>query len=58
MPYPFLISSLSHRYPNATNKARYTARWWGLVGLLPLVTVAMSWCPAYSIFGLKTNKGD
>ncbi len=34
------------------------ARWWGLVGIVPLVTVFMSWCPAYSIFGLKTNKGE
>ena len=27
---------------------------WGLVGLAPLATVAMSWCPAYSLFGVST----
>ncbi|MFZ0257280.1 MAG: DUF2892 domain-containing protein [Gammaproteobacteria bacterium] len=27
---------------------------WGLVGLVPLATVAMSWCPAYSLFGVST----
>jgi len=34
------------------------ARWWGLVGILPLLTVAMSGCPTYTLFGLKTNKGE
>ena len=30
------------------------ARYWGLVGLLPLVTGLFQCCPAYSIFGLST----
>ena len=30
------------------------ARYWGLVGLLPLVTGLFQYCPAYSIFGLST----
>jgi hypothetical protein len=30
------------------------ARYWGLVGLLPLVTGLFRFCPAYSIFGIST----
>jgi hypothetical protein len=31
-----------------------SARWWGLVGFLPLFTGLFSYCPAYSLFGLST----
>ena len=27
---------------------------WGLIGIIPLATAAMGWCPAYSLLGLKT----
>ena len=27
---------------------------WGWIGLIPLATGLVGWCPAYSIFGLKT----
>ena len=27
---------------------------WGLLGAVPLLTGLIGWCPAYSIFGLKT----
>jgi hypothetical protein len=30
------------------------ARWWGLVGLLPLVTGLVSWCPLYIPLGIDT----
>ncbi len=30
------------------------ARWWGLVGLVPLLTGLFGTCPLYSIFGLST----
>jgi len=30
------------------------ARWWGLVGLVPLATGLMRWCPAYSVLGTNT----
>lgn len=30
------------------------ARYWGLVGLLPLVTGVFQFCPAYALFGLST----
>jgi len=31
--------------------------WWGAVGLIPLVTAAFGWCPAYYPFGLSTCSG-
>ena len=30
--------------------------WWGLIGLLPLVTALAGWCPPYSLLGISTNK--
>ena len=30
------------------------ARWWGLIGILPLFTGLFRFCPAYSLFGLST----
>ena len=27
---------------------------WGWVGLVPLVTAFVGWCPAYRLFGLST----
>jgi hypothetical protein len=27
---------------------------WGWVGLIPLVTAAMSWCPLYNVLGITT----
>jgi hypothetical protein len=32
----------------------YFKTWWGLVGLLPLVTAIVRVCPAYLLFGLST----
>jgi len=29
---------------------------WGWIGLIPLTTALIGWCPAYSIFGIKTCK--
>ena len=26
----------------------------GFIGVVPLLTAVMGWCPAYSLFGLKT----
>jgi hypothetical protein len=33
-----------------------SGRWWGLIGLVPLATAALGWCPAYLPFGIKTCK--
>ena len=30
------------------------ARWWGLIGVVPLATGLLRWCPAYLPFGIKT----
>ena len=30
------------------------ARWFGLIGLVPLATAALGWCPAYLPFGIST----
>lgn len=32
----------------------YFKSWWGLVGLLPLLTATIRFCPAYLPFGLST----
>jgi hypothetical protein len=31
-----------------------SARWWGLIGLVPLATGFLRWCPAYSVLGTNT----
>jgi len=31
-----------------------SARWWGLVGLVPLFTGLIGWCPLYAPFGINT----
>lgn len=30
------------------------ARWFGLVGLVPLATGTLGWCPLYAPFGINT----
>ena len=30
------------------------ARWLGLVGVIPLLTGLVRWCPLYSVFGVRT----
>lgn len=29
-------------------------KWYGLIGLLPLATGLLRWCPAYTLFGIRT----
>jgi hypothetical protein len=29
--------------------------WWGAVGLIPIVTDMIGWCPLYVPFGIKTS---
>jgi fatty acid desaturase len=31
-----------------------SARWWGLIGLVPLSTTLLGWCPAYTLLGINT----
>jgi hypothetical protein len=28
--------------------------WWGLIGLVPLATGLLNWCPAYRLLGINT----
>ncbi|MDP6776859.1 MAG: DUF2892 domain-containing protein [Candidatus Latescibacteria bacterium] len=36
----------------------YLGSWWGAVGLIPLITAAVGWCPAYCPFGISTRKAE
>lgn len=29
--------------------------WWGAIGIVPLFTAAIGWCPAYAPFGINTG---
>jgi hypothetical protein len=33
----------------------YFQSWWGLIGVVPLATAFIGWCPAYAPFGLSTR---
>ena len=33
----------------------YFGSWWGLIGLLPLGTSLVGWCPAYVPFNISTT---
>ena len=32
----------------------YFNTWWGAVGVIPLLTAAIGWCPLYLPFGLSS----
>jgi len=32
--------------------------WWGAIGIIPVFTAAIGWCPVYLPFGLSTCKMD
>lgn len=32
--------------------------WWGLVGLVPLATGVLRFCPAYTLLGIRTCAAD
>ena len=34
----------------------YFRSWWGVVGIVPIVTAALNFCPAYSLIGVSTKK--
>ena len=31
-------------------------RWVGLIGIIPIATAMINWCPAYRLFGISTQK--
>ncbi|HHQ69351.1 MAG TPA: DUF2892 domain-containing protein [Halothiobacillaceae bacterium] len=32
--------------------------WWGLIGIIPLVTGIINFCPVYTLIGLDTRTAD
>ncbi len=36
----------------------YAQNWWGAVGIIPLFTGAIGWCPAYMPLGLSSKKNE
>ena len=34
----------------------YFQSWWGAIGIVPLMTGALRWCPPYSLLGINTDK--
>jgi sulfite exporter TauE/SafE len=36
----------------------YFKNWWGAVGLIPLFTGSIGWCPAYLPFGISSCAVD
>lgn len=28
--------------------------WWGLIGIIPIATALVGFCPAYALFGIRT----
>lgn len=34
----------------------YNQSWWGLIGIVPLLTAFIRWCPAHNLPGISTDK--
>ena len=34
----------------------YFQSWWGAIGLVPVFTGILGWCPPYQLLGISTNK--
>jgi hypothetical protein len=34
----------------------YYQSWWGAIGIVPLITATLRWCPPYQLLGISTNK--
>ena len=34
----------------------YFNSWWGVIGIVPIVTGALNFCPAYNLIGISTKK--
>lgn len=32
----------------------YLGSWWGLIGIIPIITGAIRWCPASALLGVST----
>lgn len=36
----------------------YFNSWWGLVGIVPVFTALINWCPLYFPFGIRTCRNS
>ena len=36
----------------------YLRSWWGIIGLVPLITGAIRYCPISAVLGISTCKAD
>lgn len=36
----------------------YFQSWWGAIGIIPVGTALIGWCPAYLPFGISSRKSD
>jgi type IV secretory pathway TrbD component len=36
----------------------YFQSWWGAIGVLPIGTALINWCPPYALLGIDTSKSD
>ncbi len=34
----------------------YFKSWWGAIGIIPIFTSLINWCPIYAPFGLSTKE--
>lgn len=34
----------------------YFKSWWGAIGIVPLLTGTLRWCPPYQLLGISTDK--
>ena len=34
----------------------YFKSWWGVIGIVPILTAVIRWCPAYLPFGISSDK--
>jgi len=34
----------------------YLKSWWGAIGVIPIISAAIGWCPAYLPFGISSCK--
>ncbi len=32
----------------------YAKNWWGAIGVVPMLTGLIGWCPPYAMFGIST----
>ena len=34
----------------------YFKSWWGVIGIVPIITASLNFCPAYNLIGVTTKK--